>query len=132
MIPVYIGLMADKKDDEGGGCPGGERDTMHLGPDLGNGFHPYVRHRPGCNVETGMLKAKPSHGNDEAIPPCDGIVRLKHSGPGPVFDVETLYERPLPPTDDVAGKAGPAMVATPAYRDGWDRIFGAKAVVGQA
>jgi hypothetical protein len=27
---------------------------------------------------------------------------------------------------------GPVRVATPAYRDGWDRIFGNKQVVGQA
>lgn len=31
-----------------------------------------------------------------------------------------------------AGASGPAQVATPAYRDGWARIFGTAPAVGQA
>ncbi len=124
--PVYIRLMADDGEK---GCP--KRDVMNLGPEIGDGLRPYVRHRPNCVTEAGVIRTRES-GNDEAVPPCDGIVRLRHSGPGEVSDVETIYERP-PPLNDVAGSAsGPAMVASDAFRDGWDRIFGGKQAVGQA
>ena len=116
-------------DDDDKGCP--NRDVMHLGPDIGNGYHPYVRHKSDHGMETGFITAR-KPGNDEAAPPCDGIVRLSHTGPGPTFDVESLYERPAPPTDVAGSHSGPAMVTTEAYRDGWDRIFGGKQAVGQA
>lgn len=117
--------MADDKDDEGGGCPG--RDVLRLGPEIGNGYHPFVRHRQGCRVEAGVLKThKP--GNDEAMPPCDGIVRLSKTD-GPDFDVETLYERGQ---ESSADRSGPAKVVSNAYRSGWDSIFGSKSTVGQA
>jgi hypothetical protein len=111
-------------------CPGANRDVLQLGPDLGNGTHPFVRHRPGCDIEAGVLKAH-QPGNDEATPACDGMVRLHHSGHGQVYNVETLYERN---PRGVAPEAhdGPAMVATEAFRDGWDRIFGVNKTVGQA
>ena len=34
--------------------------------------------------------------------------------------------------DDGPQKSGPAQVATPAYRAGWEGVFGKKPVVGQA
>jgi len=120
-------MADDKKPD----CPGANRDVLHLGPELPGGFHPYVRHRPGCTVESGIIKARPDQGNDEAMPNCDGIIRLSSTGTPNTFDVESLYEKAAPPTD-VASRSGPAMVSTDAYRDGWDRIFGAPKVVGQA
>lgn len=123
--------MADEDDKKGGGCPGATRDLMHLGPDIGNGLHPFVRHRPGCNMEAGFITPSKPSGNDEAAPRCDGIVRLTHSGPGPVFDVESLYEREAP-TDVAGSRDGPAMVATDAFRSGWDRIFGVNKTIGQA
>ncbi len=104
---------------------------LHLGPPVGNGYHPYVRHRPGCHIEAGILRKTNEHGNDEAGAPIDGIMRIRHTGHGDVYDVESIYERaPSCPTDDVAHE-GPAMVSSEAYRDGWSRIFGNKAV-GQA
>lgn len=122
--------MASDHDD--GGCPGTKRDVLELGPDLGDGHHPYVRHRPNCTLETGIIKAK-QPGNDEAAPRCDGIVRLSHIGPGQVYTVETLYERSRPPTDVAAAQhSGPAMVASDDYRNGWDRIFGSPKPIGQA
>ena len=39
---------------------------------------------------------------------------------------ETIYKMPK------AGGDGPAQVATPAYREGYDRIFGKKPAVGLA
>jgi len=119
--------MAD--DDKKPDCPGANRDVLHLGPELPGGFHPYIRHRPGCSVESGIIKARPDHGNDEAMPNCDGILRLSSTGAPNTFDVESLYERDA---QVASAHSGPAKVSTDAYRDGWDRIFGAPKVVGQA
>lgn len=115
--------MADK-DDGNDDCPGQHRDVMHLGPELGEGLRPYIRHRSDCAVETGFLK-QAGTGRDEASH-CDGIVRLTSTEAPDTFEVETLYER------SGAGHTGPARVSSPAFREGWDRIFGGPKAVGQA
>lgn len=43
---------------------------------------------------------------------------LKRRGDSDVYDVEDV------PVPDSAESAGPAKVSTPAFRKGWDRIFG--------
>jgi hypothetical protein len=112
--------MADDDNDNGG------NDFMKVGPDLGEGFRPYVRHKSDCSMETGWVKPHP---DGKPIGDADGLIQLEGREDGDVFNVRTLYERVR---GDVAGdKNGPAMVSSPAYRDGWDRIFGNK-TVGQA
>jgi len=64
-------------------------------------------------------------GNDEAVGHFDSI--LKVSGEGPSYDVEPIWERETP----TAPASGPAMVNSPAFRSGWDSIFG-KTTVGSA
>ena len=80
-----------------------------MGPDLGGGYNPYVRHRSDCRMECGIGKR---------VPKGKGDLSLEHRGPGPVFSVTETN--------------GPAKVATPSYRKGWDRIFGTAPTVGQA
>lgn len=55
------------------------------------------------------------------------VVRLKpREGEPRVFDVETLLERPKLEAH-AADRSGPAQIATDAYREGWDAIFGTEA-----
>lgn len=76
-----------------------------------------VRNRKGA-VELAAL-APVEHGK----PLTGEMIRLKEREGSPVlWDVETVYA----PTADVE-RRGPAQVATDAYRDGWDRIFGGDA-----
>lgn len=114
--------MADDNNDNG-------NDLMKVGPDLGNGVRPYIRHKADCSMETGWVKP---HADGEPVGYADGLVQLEGRKGDDVFNVRTLYERPRQPGDVAGDKNGPAMVSSPAYRDGWDRIFGSKAAVGQA
>jgi hypothetical protein len=61
-----------------------------------------------------LLHARPIEG-------CPGRLAIKE------FRVDDLTS-----ASPVDAPAGPAMVATDAYRDGWDRIFGGRAERGQA
>jgi len=46
------------------------------------------------------------------------------------FAVTTIYGKPKP--CQATTTPGPAKVTSPAFRSGWDRIFGKKQEVGQA
>lgn len=108
--------MADEDDKP---CPG--EDMMHVGPDIGGGMHPCVRHMPDHSLRVGFFQEhRPK--DDEAV--NKPLVHLTHKGPGSVYKVEELTPG--------AVSAGPSRVATRAYRDGWDRIFGTPKTVGQA
>jgi hypothetical protein len=117
--------MADDDNSSGGS----NNDVMKVGPDLGDGFRPYIRHKSDCSMETGWVKPHP---DGKPIGDADGLIQLEGREGGDVFNVKTLYERPRHAGDVAGDKNGPAMVSSPAYRDGWDRIFGNKATVGQA
>ncbi|MBL8741844.1 MAG: hypothetical protein JNK04_12140 [Myxococcales bacterium] len=69
-------------------------------------------------VETGELRAakegQPVHGE---------LVRLEQRPEHErLYDVEVLAEAPKRPA--APARKGPAKVASEAYRDGWDQIFG--------
>ena len=104
-----------------------KKDFLHLGPDLGDGHHPYIRHREDCAIETGIAKTCKE---GEPVNLCDGVLRLTPRGPGPLYNVDQVYERTR--TDEASSeRSGPAMVSNKAFRAGWDNIFGSK-TVGQA
>lgn len=68
-------------------------------------------------VEAGELRAakegQPLHGE---------LVKLEQRPEHErLYDVEVLAEAPKPPA---SSRKGPAKVASEAYRDGWDQIFG--------
>ncbi|MCS6858015.1 MAG: hypothetical protein N2515_02065 [Deltaproteobacteria bacterium] len=71
-----------------------------------------LRKREG-RIEIGLLRP-PKEG--EAI--MGEIVRLKQRPGTPLYDVEVLY------SSEFSRKRGPAQVSTPAYREGWERIWG--------
>jgi hypothetical protein len=89
-----------------------------LGPALSDGSHIGVRRRNGElePIRFGGMK------DGAAIPPGAEVVDVDAKSDGPWRKAKTLYRVPLAAGD------GPAQVATPAYRSGYDRIFGKKEV----
>lgn len=45
---------------------------------------------------------------------------------GLVYEVETLAELPPPKPRETRDHAGPAMVNSAAFREGWERVFGGR------
>lgn len=109
--------MSDEKPKP---CPDG--DVMQLGPDLG-GVRPFIRHKADHTIEGGMARIV-----KEGEPITCEAVRARPRPDGR-FDVDELY---TPPEESGGDKKGPTMVASDAYRRGWDNIFGNKSNVGQA
>lgn len=79
-----------------------------------------VLRKRGEQLSAGLMTAV-----EEGKPISGDLVRLvPREGMPFVADVEVLYEH----GPQAAGRGdGPAQVSTPAYREGWDSIFGAKA-----
>lgn len=107
--------------DHDGECPGKGQDVMHLGPEVGRGFRPFVRHTPACRMKTGFVR--PAQEGEVLL---RGAVYLEHRKGG-AYDVVAE----VPPMAE-EGASGPTRVATDEYRTGWDRIFGGSQVVGEA
>lgn len=84
------------------------KDRVCIGPDLSERSRLAVRDRDG-RLDTMIFRETKS---GEPIPPGAEFVRVGPDRDG-WRDVETIYKT-----------GGPAQVATPAYRDGYDRIFG--------
>ncbi len=96
------------------------KDRIRIGPKLEDGRRLATRIHADGSTSNGIIApaedGKPIHGellrvNDEC-----------HEG---WHDVDTVYD--ASPTLN-----GPAQVATPRYREGYDRIFGTKQPVGEA
>jgi hypothetical protein len=92
--------------------------VMLHGPTDDGGGTKIVRARPG-KIEAGEIRpvreGQPlGSGEVVTLAPREGMPR--------VCDVSVLRESQAAPTD--ARGAGPAQVATRAYRDSWERIFG--------
>ena len=118
--------MKSKDDD----CPCGGGDRLRIGPDRGDGVHHCIRHMPDHSVQQGwaapVKDGEPIHDAE--------LVRITHDPAHGDYCVQSLYgasQPQTPPQADAAG-AGPPMVSSDKYRDGWDRIFGSKQVVGSA
>lgn len=98
-------------------CKAGDRITV--GQPLGDGTHACLRHYPDHRLEVARCRPVRSGENLNGSRVIMGQVVSPN-----VLDVETEL-------DLRGGASGPPQVATDAYRDGWDRIFGS-ATVGQA
>jgi hypothetical protein len=99
--------MSDKskKPDE-------SEDTIVLGPKLSCGHHLAIRERNGEPIALGSaLSIK----DPSQVPEGSEVFTKRADG---------VYRR--------VGHAGPALVASPEFKDGWERIFGGKQEVGQA
>jgi hypothetical protein len=110
--------MADDNDE----CPGKGKDLVRLGDPVGERVCPFIRHKADCSIQTGFLrKAR------DGEPLSAGAVQLGNPQGDGVYEV----------LDEVApvvalDHSGPAQVASDAYRDGWDGIFGKRQPVGEA
>ncbi|MDB5216676.1 MAG: hypothetical protein JWO86_4603 [Myxococcaceae bacterium] len=94
-------------------------DVVLLGPPTADGGGVHVLRARDEKVETGELRAL-----QEGRPITGEVVTLSPRKDNPrVCDVTDSYR---PPTSAAAGHKGPANVATEAYRQGWDEVFGKK------
>ncbi len=100
------------------------KDVVTIGPDLGGGIHPAVRHDANHQVSLGML-----HVLKDGEPLRDDTLILQKNGEGSEYDVVAEVSAKGEVTES---RGGPAMVATKAYRNGWENIFGKKQPVGEA
>jgi hypothetical protein len=97
------------------------RDVVLLGPPTADGTGVHVLRARDERIETGELRAL-----QEGRPISGEIVTLKPRESNPrLCDVTESYS-PRAVEAPQLGHKGPAKVATAAYREGWDEIFGAK------
>jgi hypothetical protein len=99
-----------------------KKTRISLGPHIGPNARLATRERDGELTPVLVRKAldgEPLNGGEL------GQVENPDCMCGRWQDVTTVYE-------GRATEGGPAQVATPAYRDGYDRIFGKKPTVGLA
>ncbi len=91
---------------------------MLLGPPTADGGGVHVIRARDERIETGELRAL-----QQGRPIVGDIVTLRPRESNPrVCDVTDSFSAPTAQL----GHKGPAKVATNAYRDGWDEIFGEK------
>lgn len=92
-------------------------DVVLLGPPTADGAGVHVLRARDTRIEAGELRAL-----QEGRPITGEVVTLKPRESNPqLCDVTASYSPPAQ-----LGHKGPAKVATRAYREGWDEIFGAK------
>ena len=106
----------------------GATDVVLLGPPTADGAGVHVLRARDERIEAGELRAL-----QEGRPITGEIVTLKPRGSNPhICDVMDSYvpsgSASSAPQASLAqlGHKGPAKVATDAYREGWDEIFGAR------
>jgi hypothetical protein len=96
---------------------------MHGATDDGAGAR-VLRARPG-RIETGEVRAMTE---GRPLVPGGEVVRLERRADAPaLFDVHVECEVPAakPAANSAPPLKGPAQVATLAYRESWERTFGA-------
>jgi hypothetical protein len=92
------------------------RDSVEFGPDIGDGTHASIRHRPDGTLEFGAARIVKQGENIAG----SHIVFATRAEDGQFDIVDELDMTEAAPSER---GAGPAKVTTDAYRDGWDRIF---------
>jgi hypothetical protein len=114
-----------------------KKDQIRLGPETPSGQRSTIRRR-GDEISTGVFgglkEGQPIPKGAELIslgePDSDGWhdvnVHYRHESEPAATPIETLEVQKRGTSD------GPPQVATPAYRKGYDRIFGGKQKVGLA
>ena len=117
--------MSDAAAKDGSTTAKAPTDVVLLGPPTTDGAGIHVIRAREERIETGELRAL-----QEGRPITGEIVTLQPRKDNPrVCDVKESYAPP--PAKGAAslglGHKGPANVATDAYRDGWDEVFGKNA-----
>lgn len=93
---------------------------IDLGPEIADGVRYGVRRR-GDEIQAVSLTTMK---DGVSLTPGAELIDVEERDGR--YMAKTIYKVPL------SGGDGPAQVATPAYRDGYDRIFGGKRSVGLA
>ena len=103
--------------------PAAPVDVVVLGPPTADGGGVHVLRARDEKIETGELRAL-----QEGRPITGEVVTLEPRKENPrVCDVRSTFSPPSSKSStSAAPHKGPARVATQAYRDGWDEIFGDK------
>jgi len=97
------------------------KDIVLLGPPTADGAGIHVLRARDERIEAGELR-----GLQEGRPITGEIVTLQPRQDNPrLCDVKQSYSPPAGATLQL-GHKGPAKVATEAYREGWDEVFGTK------
>ena len=100
-------------------------DTVLMGPEVGGGERLFVRHTAEHEIQMGTLHPL---ADGESIGTGSVLALEPGEQPGH-FKVTDSYEAGGRPEAGAAATAkGPAKVNTPAYRSGWDALFGQKTV----
>jgi hypothetical protein len=89
---------------------------IELGPEISDGVRVGVRRRG----DEAQLVSLTTMKDGTPLVPGSELIDIKEQGGR--YMAKTIYKVPL------AGGDGPAQVATPAYRDSYDRIFGKQKV----
>ncbi len=110
--------MADEeKDEESHHCGFGDKEVLIPGPPIPGG-RVCLRHTADHKLAVGALvevpEGSPIPENAHVVEQEDGVLKVG------------------PSVAELKASHGPAQVATPAYREGHDRIFGKKPTVGLA
>ena len=94
------------------------RDEINIGPELAPGVHAAMRRKD----DGEMRPVRVTIAKDGApVPPGAELAHVSGQSTDGWHKITTLF-----------GGDGPAQVATPEYREGYDRIFGKKQKVGLA
>jgi len=109
-----------------------KKQQILIGEPVGNGMRAGVMRREDGKVQPGVFadlgSGRPLSAGDELI--------TSEDKPGEWCDAKTIYRYPnedvVEEASSVVTLSGPPQVATPAYRAGYDRIFGKKQEVGIA
>jgi len=91
-----------------------KRDQIRIGPEIGPGVRTAVMRDVEGDHAVLMTQVR------DGVPIPDG---------SEIVEIDTTCREGW---HDVISRSGPVQVATPAYREGYDRIFGKRVEVGQA
>jgi len=95
-----------------------KKDEIQIGPEISPGVHLGLRRTPDGAVR--KVTCMPS-GDGVPLAPGSEVVDVEAASTDGWHKMTSLYKVP-----------GPAQVATPAYREGYDRVFGKKQKAGLA
>lgn len=94
-------------------------DVLQLGPELGDGTHVAMRHTANHDIEVARARVVRAGENLQGSRVIIGRTHGDHVHVESELDLRAGGE-----SETDLSHSGPAQVATPAYRDGWDRVFG--------